>query len=87
MQGHKMNHSFDYNCSEWFFDHPRHGTIPCVLAVRDISQGEELFLHYGYDPNNCPGWYKEELQEYLSHHPDLDLWEVADHTRLVRFSL
>ena len=54
----QLNHSWDYNCSEWFFRHPRHGLVPCAVAVRDISCGEELFLHYGYDPGNCPAWYR-----------------------------
>ena len=36
--GHKMNHNFDYNCREWFCDHPRHGIIPCALADRDIEK-------------------------------------------------
>ena len=36
--GHKMNHNFDYNCREWFCDHPRHGIIPCALADRNIQQ-------------------------------------------------
>ena len=83
----KMNHNFDYNCTEWFFDHPRHGTIPCALADRDISRGEELFLHYGYDPNNCPVWYRQAAEDYLSHHPGLDIWQVADHNRLVSQTL
>ena len=81
--GHKMNHNFDYNCSEWFFSHPRHGTIPCAVAIRDISQGQELFLHYGYDPNNCPLWYKEAVEEYLRENPEYDLWNVVDPNRLV----
>ena len=80
---HKMNHSFDYNCTEWFFDHPRHGTIPCALADRDISRGEELFLHYGYDPNNCPAWYRLAVEDFLSQHPDLDIGQVVDPNRLV----
>ena len=28
------------------------------LLNRDIVAGEELFLHYGYDPRNCPSWYR-----------------------------
>ena len=40
--GHKMNHNFEYNCSEWFFDHPRHGTIPCAVAITDIPSGRYL---------------------------------------------
>ena len=81
--GHKINHNFDYNCTEWFFQHPRHGLIPCITAVRDIEEGEELFLHYGYDPRNCPGWYQQLLAHFLSLNPDLELEQAADPKRLV----
>jgi len=80
--GHKMNHSFDYNCEEWFADHPRHGVIPCARAARSIRAGEELFLHYGYDPNNCPPWYKQALHSFLQENTELELWEAADPHRL-----
>ena len=36
--GHKINHNFNYNCTEWFCQHPRHGLIPCITAVTDIPQ-------------------------------------------------
>ena len=61
--GHKINHSFHYNCTEWFFQHPRHGLIPSVVATQHIPAGAELCLHYGYDPRNCPDWY--EAKQYL----------------------
>ena len=82
--GHKINHNLDYNCTEWFFQHPRHGLIPCITAIRDISEGEELYLHYGYDPRNCPPWYEELLTDFLSRHPELQLEQAADPKRLVR---
>ena len=100
--GHKMNHNFNYNCKEgWvtepaisqlfisfvrFVYHPRHGMIPCAKADRSIQKGEELFLHYGYDPLNCPLWYKEALDRFLNDNPELELWEVADPNRLVSIS-
>jgi len=80
--GHKINHSFVYNCTEWFFKHPRHDLIPCTKAIRDISKGEELFLHYGYDPRNCPSWYGPALDLFLQDHPELDLMQAADPERL-----
>ena len=40
--GHKVNHNFTYNCHEWFFQHPRHGLIPCVVANTDIQQDQEV---------------------------------------------
>ena len=81
--GHKINHNFEYNCTEWFFQHPRHGLIPCITAVRDIEEGQELFLHYGYDPRNCPPWYQELLAHFMSINPDLQLEQAADPKRLV----
>ena len=44
---HKINHNFHYNCTEWFFQHPRHGLIPSIIATSDLKQGQELYLHYG----------------------------------------
>ena len=64
--GHKMNHSFDSNCFEWFFEHPRFGTIPCEKTKRPVKAGEELTLDYEYDPNNCPDWFREALTTFLS---------------------
>ena len=31
-----------------------------VVALRDISEGEELHFDYGYDPDSkhCPDWYQ-----------------------------
>jgi hypothetical protein len=31
------------------FEHPRFGLVPCILATHDIMEGEEIFVHYGYD--------------------------------------
>ena len=31
------------------FEHPRFGLVPCILATHDIQEGEEIFVHYGYD--------------------------------------
>ena len=82
--GHKMNHSFDHNCTEWFFSHPIHGVIPCAVAARDLGEGEELYLHYGYDPNNCPIWYRAAVDTYLRDNSHLDIWQVTDPFRLVK---
>jgi len=40
-------------------------------------------MHYGYDPLNCPGWYRAALDAYLAVHPRLELWQVADPERQV----
>ena len=63
--GHKMNHSFDSNCFEWFFDHPRFGVIPCEKTKRFVAKGQELTLDYEYDPNNCPQWFSQALHAFL----------------------
>lgn len=80
--GHKINHDFIYNCTEWFFEHPRHGLIPCTRAARDIAAGEELLLHYGYDPRNCPAWYRQQLDVFLEANPELSQEEAANPERL-----
>lgn len=81
--GHKMNHSFQPNCTEWFVDHPRFGIIPCAKATRPIAAGEEFFLHYGYDPLGCPPWYKEALEQFLEDNPDIEPGDAANPDRLV----
>lgn len=59
--GHKLNHSFRPNCEEWFFEHPRFGTVPCERTKEDVKAGAELFLDYEYDPYNCPDWFRDQL--------------------------
>jgi len=46
---HKTNHSFMPNAEFVSFEHPRFGLVPCILATHDIMEGEEIFVHYGYD--------------------------------------
>ena len=56
--GHKVNHSWEPNCIYDKFYHPVFGkTALGIKSVRSIDQGEELFTHYRYDPNDCPDWY------------------------------
>ena len=33
-------------------DHPRFGTITCLMAERTIEKGEEIFLDYSFDPKD-----------------------------------
>ena len=75
--GHKMNHSFEYNCAEWFFEHPRHGTVPCAVARTAVAAGQELLLHYGYDPANCPEWYRQAMAAFLADRPELAVENIA----------
>eukprot|EP00092_Neocalanus_flemingeri_P001183 GFUD01001260.1.p1 GENE.GFUD01001260.1~~GFUD01001260.1.p1 ORF type:complete len:494 (+),score=107.84 GFUD01001260.1:94-1575(+) len=64
---HKTNHSFIPNCEFSEFNHPRWGLVPCIQAMHDLSEGEELFVWYGYDLDYCPDWY-------------LDAWEMGNFT-------
>ena len=41
------------------FDHPRFGLVPSILSTQDIGKGEEVFVHYGYELDDCPDWYEE----------------------------
>eukprot|EP00096_Caligus_rogercresseyi_P013242 TRINITY_DN5916_c0_g1_i2.p1 TRINITY_DN5916_c0_g1~~TRINITY_DN5916_c0_g1_i2.p1 ORF type:complete len:280 (-),score=33.01 TRINITY_DN5916_c0_g1_i2:80-919(-) len=86
--GHKMNHSFEPNCTEWFFHHPRFGIIPCERALRDIKDGEELFLDYEYDPHNCPEWFSSELNTFLSKNDDDEskISLLARNTKYLRYN-
>lgn len=59
---HKTNHSFMPNAEFVVFDHPRFGLVPCVLATLDIKRGEEVFVHYGYELDDCPDWYEAAWQ-------------------------
>lgn len=54
---HKTNHSFIPNCEFSEFNHPRWGLVPCIEAMHDIAEGEEIFVWYGYDLDYCPDWY------------------------------
>jgi len=56
---HKTNHSFVPNCEFDEFNHPRWGLVPCIQAMHDIAEGEEIFVWYGYDLDYCPDWYLE----------------------------
>ncbi len=74
--GHKLNHSFQPNCEEWFFDHPRFGLLPCERTLRDIEAGEELFLDYEYDPYNCPEWFRDQLIAFKKQKSEEELSEL-----------
>lgn len=59
---HKTNHSFMPNAEFVAFDHPRFGLVPCLLSTHDIEENEEIFVHYGYELDDCPDWYEEAWQ-------------------------
>ena len=39
---HKTNHSFLPNGQFVVFDHPKFGLMPCIAAIADVQQGEEV---------------------------------------------
>lgn len=46
----------------------------------------KIFYYFkGYDPRNCPDWYKEELDRFMAENPELELEEAADPKRLVNY--
>ena len=47
----------DLNNSKYdLFTHPRFGVIKCIRLVRDVEEGEEIFVDYDYT-TECPEWY------------------------------
>lgn len=56
---HKTNHSFLPSAEFEVFEHPCYGLIPCLVAITDIDEGEEIFVHYGYGLDHCPDWYAD----------------------------
>eukprot|EP00090_Calanus_glacialis_P045472 TRINITY_DN8457_c0_g1_i2.p1 TRINITY_DN8457_c0_g1~~TRINITY_DN8457_c0_g1_i2.p1 ORF type:complete len:319 (-),score=77.82 TRINITY_DN8457_c0_g1_i2:34-990(-) len=55
---HKINHSFLLNTQFVVFDHPKFGLVPCMVAIADIQQGEEILVGYGYQLEASPDWYQ-----------------------------
>ena len=60
--GHKANHSFQNNAEYAFVDHPVLGGIACLVATKNIDDGEEVFAHYRYGDIQQVQllWYREE---------------------------
>jgi len=58
--GHKACHSFEMKNSAFHeFEHPRFGRIMSVVAQRNISADEEIFVSYNYSVSMAPEWYQE----------------------------
>uniref|UniRef100_A0A0K2UF62 SET domain containing (Lysine methyltransferase) 7 [Danio rerio] n=1 Tax=Lepeophtheirus salmonis TaxID=72036 RepID=A0A0K2UF62_LEPSM len=67
--GHKINHSFNPNCGWDTIQHPCFGRIPKLVALTDISEGEEFTCHYRIDmeqANLIPSleWYVNAWDEF-----------------------
>jgi len=56
---HKVNHSFSPNCEWVHVLHPCFGKIPAIQTMEDLEAGDELFIHYGFDMDEAPQWYKD----------------------------
>ena len=59
--GHKVNHSFkSFKTIFGKAFHPRFGDIKSVFAEKDIKKGEEILVHYGYQPGGLvPKWVSD----------------------------
>lgn len=69
--GHKLNHQFEPNCAfGGVLDSPRFGFIRAFYTLRDIKKGEELFIHYGYNVEKGPIWYRELYQKLVASKKD-----------------
>ena len=42
-----------------------------------LFQGEELTLDYEYDPNNCPAWFSQALDAFLSNVNEEQLQNIS----------
>lgn len=64
---HKSNHKFGdgVNVDFDFTRNPRFGEIRCLMSVRYIRRGEEIFVNYNYDmkSGDVPGWYRKLYEE------------------------
>ena len=50
-----------------------------LIALNDISKGEELFCDYGYGANlNLPAWYVALVREHVGEEEFQKLKEVRD---------
>lgn len=76
----QCNHSFEHNAEYDNYWHPRFGSIIAMKAVRDIAEGEELTILYGYELVNgeepdynavkwealdIPDWFKAVGREWV----------------------
>ena len=67
--GHKINNKFEpfINAKFGAMELPRFGPIQIIWAARDISDGEELFLDYGYSKDFKNVLYPWHQEQFLKH--------------------
>ncbi|KAL6041580.1 Histone-lysine N-methyltransferase setd7 [Balamuthia mandrillaris] len=41
-----------------YYHHPRFGKIKCLKSIRNIRKGEEIYVDYTYDEEDCPPWFR-----------------------------
>jgi len=61
---HKANHSFTPNTKWGRMDHPKFGMVVTLLALRSITEGEEITVNYNYNLAIAPAWYKQCLAQF-----------------------
>ena len=64
---HKANHKFGGKNSHWdVVIHPVVGGIACLVASKEIDEGDEIYVDYNYDIDDLvPTWYTEALNSYV----------------------
>ena len=79
---HKTCHSFNPNSCFAQCWHPRFGLIMSVVAKRDISPGEEIFVSYNYSLATAPSWYQVMWFRHIRE--ELDWSEQKIHSWLMK---
>jgi len=74
---HKVCHSFTPNCEFDNFYHPRFGFIKSLTTLRDIKEGDELFVNYRYSLSVSPTWYKVAWAKHQKIVRRLPNWKLA----------
>ena len=69
--GHKVCHSFENNARFEGLRHPRFGRVMCIMALRDISKGEEIMANYGYSLLKAPSWYRHLYSQHKNSHSSM----------------
>ncbi|XP_040565441.1 histone-lysine N-methyltransferase SETD7 [Lepeophtheirus salmonis] len=74
--GHKVNHHFWNNHVQFgYVKHPLYGEIRCLVSLKYVHRGQELFANYYYplDQEETPDWYLEMYNKGVQKHPEIVL--------------